>query len=229
MCIFSHLKTSFKDSRKKKKKSFLENNYISRQFSYREISNFGTDQLRDMGRIQWWVSCVLTIGVQANVACYRWRRWATLSMPVYLVNLRQFYRGQLQWAPINFIKNWLYWIIKYAEHVIRLYIETNGCKAIWWSLYLYALQNYDDCHLNFTIFQTVQSSNLSQSAVPVFHCVLSNPHLLYFYKYSFFPLAVVQWNRLQFSAVMLPTLTQFIIAVRSFDHQIPYKPQTCFY
>ena len=33
-----------------------------------EIGNFGTDQLRDMGRTQRCISCVLTIGVQANVA-----------------------------------------------------------------------------------------------------------------------------------------------------------------
>ena len=29
--------------------------------------NFGTDQLRDMGKIQRWVSCVLTTDVQANL------------------------------------------------------------------------------------------------------------------------------------------------------------------
>ena len=41
------------------------------------------------------------------------------------------------------------------------------------------------------------------------------------YKYSFFPLAVVQWSRLPSSTVMLPTLTQFSAAVRSLDHPLP--------
>ena len=35
----------------------------------REIGNLGMDQLRDLGRTQRCVSCLLTIGVQANVAC----------------------------------------------------------------------------------------------------------------------------------------------------------------
>ena len=42
-----------------------------------------------------------------------------------------------------------------------------------------------------------------------------------FYKYSFFPLAVVQWNRLPTDIVLLFTLTQFSSAVRSLDHQMP--------
>ena len=33
----------------------------------REIGNFSMDQLRDMGRTQRWVSCMLTIGVQGNI------------------------------------------------------------------------------------------------------------------------------------------------------------------
>ena len=42
-----------------------------------------------------------------------------------------------------------------------------------------------------------------------------------FYKYSFFPLAVWQWNRQPSNVVLLPTLTQFSVAVRSFEHQMP--------
>ena len=42
-----------------------------------------------------------------------------------------------------------------------------------------------------------------------------------FYKYSFFPLAVVQRNRLPTDIVLLSTLTQFSAAVRSLDHQMP--------
>ena len=40
-----------------------------------------------------------------------------------------------------------------------------------------------------------------------------------------FPLAVVQWNKLPSSIVMLPTLTQFSVAVRFLDHQLQ---QICF-
>ena len=56
---------------------------VSRQFSIHMIGNFGTDQLRDMGRIQWWVSCMLTIGVQANVAFGNTvHAWINLERPV---------------------------------------------------------------------------------------------------------------------------------------------------
>ena len=41
-----------------------------------------------------------------------------------------------------------------------------------------------------------------------------------YYKYSFFPAAVVYWNRLPCSVVTLPTLDQFSVAVRSHDHQM---------
>ena len=41
------------------------------------------------------------------------------------------------------------------------------------------------------------------------------------YKYSFYPLAVVQWNRLSTNVVVLPTLEQFREAVRSLDHSMP--------
>ena len=41
-----------------------------------------------------------------------------------------------------------------------------------------------------------------------------------YYKYSFFPAAVVYWNRLPRSVVTLPTLDQFSVAVRSHDHQM---------
>ena len=34
-------------------------------------------------------------------------------------------------------------------------------------------------------------------------------------------LAVVQWNKLPAGVVMLPTLPQFSVVVRSFDHQLP--------
>ena len=39
-----------------------------------------------------------------------------------------------------------------------------------------------------------------------------------YYKYSFFPAAVVCWNKLPSSVVTLPTLDQFSVAVRSLDH-----------
>ena len=39
-----------------------------------------------------------------------------------------------------------------------------------------------------------------------------------YYKYSFFPAAVVYWNKLPCSVVTLPTLDQFSVAVRSLDH-----------
>ena len=42
-----------------------------------------------------------------------------------------------------------------------------------------------------------------------------------FYKYSFFPLAVWQWNKLPSNVVLLPILTQFSVAVRSLEHQMP--------
>ena len=70
MCVcFFPFKNVFKDSQKEKNP--LIKITVSRLFSFREIGNFGTDQLRDMGKIQWRVSCVSTIGVQANVACCR--------------------------------------------------------------------------------------------------------------------------------------------------------------
>ena len=47
-------------------------------------------------------------------------------------------------------------------------------------------------------------------------------------KYSFFPLAVVQWNTLQPSTSMLPTLTQFSLVVRSLDHHLPYHNRPVF-
>ena len=39
-----------------------------------------------------------------------------------------------------------------------------------------------------------------------------------YYKYSFFPAAVVYWNKLPCSVVTLSTLDQFSVAVRSLDH-----------
>ena len=42
-----------------------------------------------------------------------------------------------------------------------------------------------------------------------------------YHKYSFFSLAVVLWNRLPPSTVVLRTLTQFSAAVRSLDHHLP--------
>ena len=41
-----------------------------------------------------------------------------------------------------------------------------------------------------------------------------------YYKYSFFPLSVVQWNRLPADVLVLPTLEQFGVTVRSLDHSI---------
>ena len=49
-----------------------------------------------------------------------------------------------------------------------------------------------------------------------------------FYKYSFFPLAVWQWNRLPSNVVLLPTRTQFSVAVWSLEHQMPLTQQPCF-
>ena len=43
-----------------------------------------------------------------------------------------------------------------------------------------------------------------------------------YYKYSFFPLSRVYWNRLPAEVVMLPTLDQFGVAVWSLDHRLPY-------
>ena len=40
-----------------------------------------------------------------------------------------------------------------------------------------------------------------------------------YYKYSFFPMAVVYWNSIPFSVVTLPKLNQFSAAVRSLDHK----------
>ena len=39
-----------------------------------------------------------------------------------------------------------------------------------------------------------------------------------YYKYSFFPAAVVYWNKLPCSVVTLPTLDQCSVAVQSLDH-----------
>ena len=41
-----------------------------------------------------------------------------------------------------------------------------------------------------------------------------------YYKYSFFPLSIVYWNRLPAEVVTLPTLDQFSMAVRSLDHRL---------
>ena len=56
MCVyFLPFKTSLKiqEKKKKKKKKKKKEITVSREFSIREISNFGTGQLRDMGGIQW--------------------------------------------------------------------------------------------------------------------------------------------------------------------------------
>ena len=45
--------------------------------------------------------------------------------------------------------------------------------------------------------------------------------LINFYKYSFYPLVVVQQNRLPSDVVLLPTLAQFSEAARSLDHLLP--------
>ena len=49
-----------------------------------------------------------------------------------------------------------------------------------------------------------------------------------YYKYSFFPPSVVQWNRLPAGVVVLPTLDQFGVAVRSLDHSMPYEHKNIF-
>ena len=48
---------------------------------------------------------------------------------------------------------------------------------------------------------------------------------LNYYKYSFFPAAVVYWNKLPCSNVTLPTLDQFSVAVRSLDHPCSISTQ----
>ena len=83
-CVYFFLfKNIFKDSQKEK--NHFKKITISRQLSIREIGNFGMDQLRYMGRIQWWVSCLLTVGVQANFACWHCSPASTLPCPYYLV------------------------------------------------------------------------------------------------------------------------------------------------
>ena len=66
-CVYvsCNLKTSLKIH--KKNKNHFKKITVSRQFSIREIGNFDTDQLRDMGRIQWWVPCVLTMACRPSL------------------------------------------------------------------------------------------------------------------------------------------------------------------
>ena len=54
----------------------------------------------------------------------------------------------------------------------------------------------------------------------------SHPHALRqihttanYYKYSFFPMAVVYWNSIFSSVLTLPTLNQLSAAVQSLDHK----------
>ena len=49
-----------------------------------------------------------------------------------------------------------------------------------------------------------------------------------FYKYSFSPLYVVQWNKLSVDVIVMPTLPQFSVVVRSLDNQLTETQQTCF-
>lgn len=42
-----------------------------------------------------------------------------------------------------------------------------------------------------------------------------------YYKYSFFPLAIVQWNRLPASMAMLPDLDSFRLAVSRLTYSMP--------
>ena len=56
-------------------------------------------------------------------------------------------------------------------------------------------------------------------SITVAHCAKFILGIL-FYKYSFYPLVFVQWNRLSSDVVLLPTLAQFNEAVRSLDHQL---------
>jgi hypothetical protein len=42
-----------------------------------------------------------------------------------------------------------------------------------------------------------------------------------YYKFSFFPLAIVQWNRLPSEVALLPTLPRFRLAVSAISHLMP--------
>ena len=50
-----------------------------------------------------------------------------------------------------------------------------------------------------------------------------------YYKYSFYPLAIVQWNMLPSKIALLPTLEPFKRAVCMISHPMPYMPVRCFY
>ena len=49
-----------------------------------------------------------------------------------------------------------------------------------------------------------------------------------YYKFSFFPSTVVNWNQFPAQTVLLPTLGQFSVAVQTHNHHIPYINNNCF-
>ena len=61
-----------------------------------------------------------------------------------------------------------------------------------------------------------QPSRMTRHSHPLALCQIHTS--VNYYKYSFFPAAVVYWNKLPCSVVTLPTLDQFSVAVRSLDH-----------
>ena len=50
-----------------------------------------------------------------------------------------------------------------------------------------------------------------------------------YYKYSFYPLAIVQWNRLPSKIALPPTFEPFKRAVCTISHPISQMPVRCFY
>ena len=64
-----------------------------------------------------------------------------------------------------------------------------------------------------------QPERMTRHSHPLALCQIHT--LVNFYKYQFYPLVVVQWNRLPSDIVLLHTLAQFSEAVWSRDHQLP--------
>ena len=48
-----------------------------------------------------------------------------------------------------------------------------------------------------------------------------------YYKYSFYPVAIVQWNRLSASIALLSTFDSFKRAVCTVSHSLAYMPARC--
>ena len=68
-----------------------------------------------------------------------------------------------------------------------------------------------------------QPSRMTRHSHPLALCQIHTS--VNYYKYSFFPAAVVYWNKLPCSVVTLPTLDQFSVAVRSLDLPMFYLTQ----